>query len=225
MPKGKSGISGSIGEHVEPTAAGDTHRQNPPQLPIIGGDEWNVGLVSRMRCVCGGRTFKKLGELTKTHPESVRRYLTGSSAAQPAFLAALCEAFGVSETWLLAGRGNTYREDSPNLQFATPVEIVTALRESLREAQIRAAKLEWVLLSVVRNSHWNEAAAHVTLKPRRLAEITAARSGSHRQIDAPDPAPPSPGHQAHSLPPGQSEKPAIVVEPVPRKRAEVIPPG
>ena len=57
-----------------------------------------------MQSAVGDRTYRHIGELTKTHPETVRRYMQGQLPATD-FIASLCEALNISGDWLLTGRG------------------------------------------------------------------------------------------------------------------------
>lgn len=58
----------------------------------------------RVHIAVGKMTYKKLGQLTDTHPETVRRYMNGY-APSAKFLANIAQEFGVSGEWLLTGRG------------------------------------------------------------------------------------------------------------------------
>src|SRR5204863_441769 len=61
------------------------------------------------------------------------------------FLAAICDALGVSEAWLLSGRGAPYREVGPAGDHVTPREAAVAVRASLRELERRMVALEGML--------------------------------------------------------------------------------
>jgi hypothetical protein len=61
------------------------------------------------------------------------------------FLAAICDALGVSEAWLLCGRGSPYREAGPHGDHITPREAAVAVRASLRELERRMGALESML--------------------------------------------------------------------------------
>ncbi len=61
-------------------------------------------LHNRLRLVCAESTYARIGRLTGTHPETVRRYVAGD-APSAAFVAALCKATLLSADWLLCQRG------------------------------------------------------------------------------------------------------------------------
>src|SRR5262245_11814116 len=63
-----------------------------------------TALHERLVVAVGDRTFRHIGELTKTHPETVRRYM-GGQAPSTDFLAALCTTLSLNADWLLTGRG------------------------------------------------------------------------------------------------------------------------
>lgn len=58
----------------------------------------------RLLAAVGNRTYRHLGELTGTHPETVRRYLSGQ-APSVEFVASLSRALNISAEWLLTGTG------------------------------------------------------------------------------------------------------------------------
>ncbi len=65
---------------------------------------WCGQVRARLAKVTAGYTFHELGELMGFFPETVRRYLRhGSPRAE--FVAAVCQTFGVSATWVLLGKG------------------------------------------------------------------------------------------------------------------------
>lgn len=62
------------------------------------------GLHARLERLVGGLSNAEVARRTGVHSESVRRYRRGAEPSAR-FLAAVCEAFGVSGDWLLCGRG------------------------------------------------------------------------------------------------------------------------
>ena len=65
-------------------------------------DRWVIGLRQRLRRVAGDRSYRQIGSATNTHPETVRRYLTGGLPCVR-FITAFCEAYGINANWLLFG--------------------------------------------------------------------------------------------------------------------------
>lgn len=100
-------------------------------------------LHERMLIVAGDRTYRLIGELTKTHPETVRRYMQGQ-APSVEFVTALCDAFGVNPDWLLRGRGPMKAEDalSEALRVATPAQLLATIGGSIDSLTHRLARLE-----------------------------------------------------------------------------------
>lgn len=72
--------------------------------PSCKSASYAVGLAARMAETCAGLSFNEIARRTESNRETVRRYMTdGRPPAE--FVARLSEAFGVSGTWLLTGRG------------------------------------------------------------------------------------------------------------------------
>lgn len=90
-------------------------------------------------------SYRKLGRLTDTHPETVRRYMQGQ-APSTTFLINLCKAFGISADWLLTGRGAMRCSDirMNALRLANPSELLNALAASLSDQTERLARLEQI---------------------------------------------------------------------------------
>ena len=96
-----------------------------------------------MTHVVGQSTYRHIGELTGTHPETVRRYLQGQ-APSAEFLIGVCRAFGVSANWLLNGHGpmraNEIRREA--LRQADAAELLTAMSETMTVLIDRVTRLE-----------------------------------------------------------------------------------
>ncbi len=102
-----------------------------------------TSLHDRLSSVAGARTYRALGELTGTHPETVRRYMQGQSPAVD-FLAALCHSMAINADWLLTGRGPMFASDlrSAALRDANPSELHAAMANTLTSLVERVARLE-----------------------------------------------------------------------------------
>ncbi|CAG0956104.1 hypothetical protein PHYC_00473 [Phycisphaerales bacterium] len=70
----------------------------------------DTSLQQRLRAAMGRRTNREIGEMTGTHPETVRRYLHGHPP-RVEFLAAFCEGLQINGDWLLTGRGRMHRTE------------------------------------------------------------------------------------------------------------------
>lgn len=78
-------------------------------------------LHDRLLQIVGHLTFAQLGEITGSHPETVRRFMRGQTP-KPEFLAALCTELGVNGDWLLAGRGQV-QAARPRIKIPSPDEV------------------------------------------------------------------------------------------------------
>jgi hypothetical protein len=155
-----------------------------------------------LRAAIGDRTFRHVGELTRTHPETVRRYLQGPAPGVE-FLSAVCTALGISGEWLLTGRGPMRSADvaphalrqggAPNLPAAI-ANAVERLIEWVDRTEVFVQTLE-VRLRGARPAGGTEAmshdetdqpyaAAHLSDRARLLARAVAKRSCPDDRPDA-----------------------------------------
>jgi transcriptional regulator with XRE-family HTH domain len=97
----------------------------------------------RLQHAVGDMSYRKLGRLTDTHPETVRRYMQGQ-APSTTFLINFCRAFGISADWLLTGRGAMRCSDirMNALRLANPSELLGALAVSLANQTERLTRIE-----------------------------------------------------------------------------------
>ncbi|HEX8877502.1 MAG TPA: hypothetical protein VF777_12195 [Phycisphaerales bacterium] len=100
-------------------------------------------LHDRLKIAAGDRSTKHLGELTATHPESVRRYMLGA-APSPEFLAALCRGLSINADWLLNGQGPMKREDVRRFALlqSRGGELLQALAAEVERLTQRVERLE-----------------------------------------------------------------------------------
>jgi hypothetical protein len=73
-----------------------------------GGGTSAQAIKTRMKWVSTGIPFRRVADLTGTHPETARRYLRGLADPPPAFVAAFCQGLGVNSAWLLLGDGEPH---------------------------------------------------------------------------------------------------------------------
>ncbi len=87
-------------------------------------------IAHRLRIAFGDMTYKQLGELTDTHPETVRRYMNGY-APSSSFLANASTQFGISGDWLLSGRGPMLSQDITKhvIENAEPQTLMNAVTQ------------------------------------------------------------------------------------------------
>lgn len=100
-------------------------------------------LHERLLAAVGDRTYRRVGEITSTHPETVRRYLQGQSPSVD-FVMSLCSALSISGQWLLTGEGPMKAADAKNhaLKHANPGELLSAIAGTLDVLSDRLDRLE-----------------------------------------------------------------------------------
>jgi len=100
-------------------------------------------LHARLTAVVGERTYRRVGELTGTHPETVRRYMQGQ-APSAEFLVGVCRALGVNGNWLLTGQGPRRVDEirAEALGQADAGELLTAISNTLTALIERVDRLE-----------------------------------------------------------------------------------
>lgn len=101
------------------------------------------GLHDRLNAAVGDRTYRHVGELTQTHPETVRRYMQGQSPSVE-FVAALSTALGLSGDWILTGRGPMKQQDarSHHLQQSSAGDLLGAMAGNVEKLMERVDRLE-----------------------------------------------------------------------------------
>lgn len=100
-------------------------------------------LHERLHAVAGQLTYRRLGELTNTHPETVRRYMQGQ-APSAEFLAGVCVNLAVSGEWILTGRGPMRSGDvrAHALREANAADLLGAVAATLEKLHERVERLE-----------------------------------------------------------------------------------
>ncbi|MFT5423965.1 MAG: hypothetical protein ACI89L_001757 [Phycisphaerales bacterium] len=100
-------------------------------------------LHRRLAEAVGKTTYRRLGQLTDTHPETVRRYMQGQSPGTE-FLANLCRNLAINANWLLTGRGPMKLGDirKQALSEAHAGDLLTAMANSISSIVDRLDRLE-----------------------------------------------------------------------------------
>ncbi|MEZ6319339.1 MAG: hypothetical protein R3B49_11415 [Phycisphaerales bacterium] len=100
-------------------------------------------LHNRLTAAVGDRTYRRIGDLTNTHPETVRRYMQGQ-APSAEFLVGICQALGINGNWLLTGQGPRRVEEirAEALGQADAGELLTAISNTLTTLIERVERLE-----------------------------------------------------------------------------------
>lgn len=103
----------------------------------------STALHERLQVAAGDRTYRHLGELTRTHPETVRRYMQGQTP-NAEFLAELCAALSISGDWLLTGRGPMRLDEqrAHALRGATAADLLAAMAATIERLGERIDRLE-----------------------------------------------------------------------------------
>lgn len=106
-------------------------------------------IVGRLHQVCKMHTTAQIAVFTGTIYETTRRYLTDTATPSAPFLAALCDAMGVSAEWLLCGQGPTYRPAPSTAAPVTTQDKIAAVRAATVELERRLAQLSSDVQSVL----------------------------------------------------------------------------
>ncbi len=97
----------------------------------------------RLRIAAANRTYRNIGEMTGTHHETVRRYMTGQPPAVD-WLSRFCAVMGVSTEWVITGKGPMKRSDARAhaLSEANISELLAAMSKMLERLMERVDRLE-----------------------------------------------------------------------------------
>lgn len=97
----------------------------------------------RLNKAAGDNSYRQLGKITDTHPETVRRYMQGQ-APSASFITNLCTALGISGQWLLSGQGPMHTKDLTThaLKSADPNELMGAVANILTMLIDRMDRME-----------------------------------------------------------------------------------
>ncbi len=101
------------------------------------------GLHDRLREAAGHRSYRHIGELTDTHPETVRRYMQGQAPGIE-FITAFVNGLGLSAEWLISGRGPMRAGElkSHHLNHANAPELLNAMANTIEKLITRVERLE-----------------------------------------------------------------------------------
>ncbi len=124
-------------------------------------------LHERLLAATGDRTYRRVGEITGTHPETVRRYLQGQSPSVE-FISAICSALEVNGQWLLTGEGPMRNADAKHhaLRHADPGELLSAIAGTLDSLGERLDRLELFVQGL-------EVRVRGKSKPQELSDFAA----------------------------------------------------
>lgn len=140
-------------------------------------------LHERLVAATGNMTYRQVGEITQTHPETVRRYMQGQTPSVE-FLEALTGALGLSAEWLLTGRGPMKLDEARlhalrEFNAADLLEAVASTMERLIDRVDRLEQytqtLETRLRAVRGFDHDTFAAASLTTRAGQVADALPER--------------------------------------------------
>jgi hypothetical protein len=103
----------------------------------------------RLNDSAGKVSYRRLGKLTDTHPETVRRYMQGKMPSA-LYIQSFCDAMGISGDWLLTGKGPRHRNDVRTyaLKHADASELLNAIAETLAALTARVDTMERFMQSL-----------------------------------------------------------------------------
>jgi len=116
----------------------NTIPNNPSDSPQVSS-----AFHDRLNLAVGESSYRQLGTMTNTHPETVRRYMQGQ-APSAAFMTNLCSNLGISGEWLLSGKGPMRVRDirTHALKNADPNELMGAIANTLTQLIERVDRLD-----------------------------------------------------------------------------------
>ena len=167
------------------------------------------GLHERLSSAVENRSYRQIGDLTGTHPETVRRYMQGQ-APSAEFLAGVCGSMGISAEWLLLGKGPKLTADIRGhaLSEATSADLLTAISQTLEGLIGRVDRVEVFMQTLETKLHGaralllggEAATAHVKGRDGENVDVDAANTGQ------PEPKPEQvTGHRARAKAGGDSD--------------------
>lgn len=167
-------------------------------------------LHDRLRAIAGEHSYRRIGELTETHPETVRRYMQGQ-APSAEFLTRVCEVFGVSGQWLLTGRGamraseirtRALREAEVTELLGALVDGVGDLLQRLERTEVSMRHLEARVCAASGNTAGPKASGATpgAKPPARYADQAPPRAGGTLNEEIHGSASPSPEFRRRARP-------------------------
>lgn len=131
-------------------------------------------LHDRLQAAVGDRTFRRIGELTNTHPETVRRYLSGHAPSVD-FVSRLAATLGLNINWILTGRGPMRLAEVKThvLRDANATDLLTHVALAIERLESRVDRLErytQVLELMIRQGGDARSATPRTIEPKPLGD-------------------------------------------------------
>lgn len=152
-------------------------------------------LHARLEAAAGDRTYRHLAELTKTHPETVRRYMQGHPPSVE-FVVAFCTALSISADWLLTGQGPMLAREIKGhaLRAAAPTDLLGAMADQLETMRSRIERVEVYVQTLETRVRVGQGESVSEAKPWRSGsnEHATAGASADRIADAITKRPPPP---------------------------------
>lgn len=106
-------------------------------------DRLRIAASQHRSIAASDRSYRELGELTSTHPETVRRYMQGA-VPNVEFLSAFATALEVSIEWLLNGTGTMRQREVRGyvLREASVTELLNAMAATIEKLISRVERIE-----------------------------------------------------------------------------------
>lgn len=179
------------------------HRAGPPPKPDTLSNLNPTTLHHRLRAAAADRSYRELGDLTSTHPETVRRYMQGAVPSIE-FLSAFAGALGVSVEWLLTGAGAMRSKDlRPHvLREASVSELLNAMAQTIERLIMRVERLEAYMQTLETRIRANASDATTQLDSRDGTQALI-RTIEGSELDVPGGASPASGPASGASSPDQ----------------------
>ncbi len=103
----------------------------------------------RLTEAAGKISYRQLGKITETHPETVRRYMQGQTPSAT-YIQSFCDALQISSDWLLTGEGPKNRGEirTHALKNADASELLVAIADTLAAMNSRVEMMEQFMQSI-----------------------------------------------------------------------------
>lgn len=161
----------------------------------------NETLQDRLLTAVGDRSYKRIGDMTNTHPETVRRYLSGHAPSVD-FVSRLAQAAGLNLNWILSGRGPMrLAQIKPQaLKEANATDLLTHVALAIENLESKVDRLERYtqVLEIMIRQHDGRAAGTIEPQPRG-GETHGHAAPTQAETDA--------GERADSIADALSERP------------------
>lgn len=115
---------------------------------VTTSDRHHRELIERLQIWLSDRSYKSVGNRLDIHPETVRRWIGGTSRCTGAFLVAIATEYRINPIWLLTGQGTCDPDDyhSRLLTQASTRELLVELANRIERKHPTPAPLPTVVV-------------------------------------------------------------------------------